>query len=130
MSKIQENYNYFAKFIKFPQDKYTAFSVSFKQEDNSYINYKFFCFEKYDWLSEDNNKIKIDKIISVELGYWLNPKTQINEPQFSITAEISPSEDTQNTNSYVDNSFYDDTPKVESEFGSSTIDIHSDDLPW
>ena len=129
MSKIQENYNYFAKFIKFPQDKYTAFNVSFKQEDNSYINYKFFCFEKYDWLSENNNKIKIDKIISVELGYWLNPKTQINEPQFSITAEISPSEDTQNTNSYVDNSFYDE-PTVESEFGSPTLDIMSDDLPF
>lgn len=78
---LKKNYNYYAKFVRFPQNKYTGFSVGIKDNDNGgYKNYSIFCFEKHD--IKDGDKIKFKEFISIDQQTY-NGKTKI-----SVAAEI------------------------------------------
>lgn len=79
--QLKQGYSYYCNFVKFPQDRFTSFSVGVKQQDNTYQNYQIFSFGKHD--IKDGDKIKIDKIISVEQSEY-NGKQQ-----FKLTCEIS-----------------------------------------
>lgn len=119
-TKIQKGFNYFANFVTYPKNQYTAFQVGVKNNDNTYTNYKFFCFERHDWL-KDRTKFQLDEIISVELGEWQG------KPQFNITANISQEETKQDMADAYLNQTQADT--VSQDQGSG-IEIDSDDLPF
>lgn len=117
--KIQKNFNYFANFVTHPKGKYTAFQVGIKNDDNTYTNYKFFCFDKHEWL-KDGTKFKLNDIISVELGEWQG------KPQFNITADISPEE----TKASMANAYLEQTETDVDEDLTTDIVIDDDDLPF
>lgn len=123
MSKInplKAGYKYYANFVRYIHDKYTSFSVGIKQQDGSYQNYGFFCFEVYDWL-KDGTPFVLDEIISVEQREYKG------KPQFQITARISPKYEDENLN-YADNL----VDELEEDYNTNepTLDISADDLPF
>ena len=119
INRLQKGFHYYANYVSYPQDKYTAFQVGVKQEDGSYHNYRFFCFDRYDWL-QDGTRFKLDDIVSV-LQNEYNGKQQ-----FQVTADISMADVEESQSGYVQ----DKEPSVEEEFGGNTLDIQADDLPF
>ena len=76
MITINDKWKYKVKFVKFPQDKYTSFSVGVKVKDsNDYVNYQMFALKKYDNLV-DGDEVQITKIISTEATEY-NGKQQL-----------------------------------------------------
>lgn len=66
MITTNDKWKYKVKFVKFPQDKYTSFSVGVKDKNSGeYVNYQMFALKKYDNLT-DGDEIQITKIISTE----------------------------------------------------------------
>ena len=114
MITINDKWKYKVKFVKFPQEKYTSFSVGVKVKDsNDYVNYQIFALKKYDNLI-DGDEIQITKIISTEA-------TEYNgRQQLKVTCEFDV---IKNENAQEDYSADEYTEK-------ETLDISDDMLPF
>ena len=115
MITINDKWKYKVKFVKFPQDKYTSFSIGVKVKDsNDYVNYQMFALKKYDNLV-DGDEIQITKIISTEQSEY-NGKQQLK-----VTCEF----DIVNGSSQ-EQVYY----NQETESKEPILSIQTDDLPF
>ena len=124
---LKKNWFYYAKWVKFPQDKYTTLSVGVKNgSTGGYKNYNVFIFTKVD--IKDGDKFKFIDFISIDQKEWKN------KTQFQVTAEIEveqvgatipPSEEAYSQ---------EDAPMIDDEVAyvedEPVLNITSDDLPF
>lgn len=125
MISTNEKFSYKVNFVKFPQDRYTSFSIGVKIKDsNSYENYQIFCFKKHESL-QNGDTVRIKEIFSTEAVIYNNKK------QLKVTCDIEIIGKANDPNVY-------QAPKQEyvqqtapaSNQPTKSIDITDDDLPF
>lgn len=85
---VSAGYKYKAKWIKFPQDKYTTFQISTKdKKTNEYKNFNVFVNAKVD--VQDDDEITLDKITGVDHQAYFSQKANKEFLNVTIFAEIS-----------------------------------------
>lgn len=115
MITTNDKWKYKVKFVKFPQDKYTSFTVGVKDKDSGgYVNYQMFALKKYDNLI-DGDEIQITKIISTEATEY-NGKQQLK-----VTCEFDIVNESNQEQVYYNQ---------ETSSNKPILDITSDDLPF
>lgn len=84
---ISKGYKYKAKFIKFPQDRFTTFQISTKAKgSNNYTNFNMFCQGKID--IKDDDEIVIKEITGVNHSEYFSQKANKTFLNVTVYADI------------------------------------------